>query len=166
MFKRVRLNVGCGQDIKKDYANIDIYPFRGVSYVCDIRHLPFPDNSADEILAIHVIESFYRWELENVLTEWFRVIKKGGFLDVEFTDLDKCVDQYLKSNKNNPFSPARCGFYGGQKDEIPYVLNYHKYVWRTEEIIGLLKRVGFNGIKEIKNIQHHSNRDVRLIAVK
>lgn len=166
MLKRIRLNLGCGQDIKKNYINIDIYPFKGVSYIGDIRWLPFPDNCVDEILAIHVIESFYRWELEDVFKEWFGVIKKGGFLDVEFTDLDKCVKQYQKSDKNNPFSSARCGFYGGQKEEILYVLNYHKYVWRKKEIVQLVKKVGFKKIKEVKNLQHHPNRDVRLIVIK
>ena len=166
MLKRIRLNLGCGQQIKKGYVNIDTYPFKGVTYAGDIRSLPFPDKTVEEIQAVHVIESFYRWELEDVFKEWFRVLKKGCFMEIEFTDLDKCVAEYLKSDKKDPYSTARCGFYGGQKSEILYVLNYHKYVWRTEEIKVLVKKVGFTKIKEVKNIQHHPKRDVRLIIIK
>jgi len=46
--------------------------------LCDLRALtPFEDNSA-EILSVHVVEYFWRWEVVGVLKEWARVLKPGG----------------------------------------------------------------------------------------
>ncbi|MEK9894963.1 MAG: class I SAM-dependent methyltransferase [Burkholderiaceae bacterium] len=60
----------------------------------DLRHLPFPDASADRIAAIHVLEHFYLWEAGPLLAEWKRVLKPGGELILELPCLDK-VFQYI-----------------------------------------------------------------------
>lgn len=49
MSMSVRLNLGCGDKILEGYANID---------VASERAKKFLDNSADEILAAHVVEHF------------------------------------------------------------------------------------------------------------
>ena len=46
--------------------------------ICDIRMLDkFCDNYADEIMAVHVVEHFWRWEVVEILREWARVLKPG-----------------------------------------------------------------------------------------
>jgi len=44
----------------------------------DGTHLPFEDNSQDSILASHVLEHIGNYR--EVLAEWYRVLKEGGFL--------------------------------------------------------------------------------------
>lgn len=46
----------------------------------DGRHLPFPDESQDTVLAGHVLEHIPEYRL--VLQDWYRVLKVGGFLVV------------------------------------------------------------------------------------
>jgi predicted SAM-dependent methyltransferase len=62
----VRLNLGCGDKILEGYTNVDVAPERAgklPDIICDIRKLDkFSDNFADEILAVHVVEHFWRWE--------------------------------------------------------------------------------------------------------
>ncbi len=52
----VRLNLGCGDKILEGYINVDVASERAgklPDIVCDIRKLEkFPDNTADEILAV------------------------------------------------------------------------------------------------------------------
>jgi SAM-dependent methyltransferase len=43
-------------------------------------HLPFPDFSQDAVLASHVLEHISPYE--EVLKDWFRVLKIGGFLAI------------------------------------------------------------------------------------
>lgn len=43
-------------------------------------HLPFEDNSQDAVYASHVLEHITNWS--EALSEWFRVLKVGGFMVV------------------------------------------------------------------------------------
>jgi len=82
MSSAVRLNLGCGDKILEGYVNVDIVDERAGNKPdvhCDVRQLTvFDDNHADEILAVHVVEHFWRWEVLAVLQEWVRVLKPGG----------------------------------------------------------------------------------------
>src|SRR5262249_3768586 len=83
----IRLNLGCGDKILEDHINVDVVPARrGLppDVLCDLRRLtPFADASVSEILSVHVVEHFWRWEVRDVLKEWRRVLRPGGKLIVE-----------------------------------------------------------------------------------
>jgi len=53
-----KLNVGCGNDIKAGWINLDIAPLPGVDVVHDLIRFPWPfeDNQFSEILMINVLE--------------------------------------------------------------------------------------------------------------
>jgi hypothetical protein len=60
--KLVRLNLGSGAVNINGYINIDFSKERegeSPDICCDIKSLPFPDDSVDEILSVHVIEHFH-----------------------------------------------------------------------------------------------------------
>ena len=79
----IKLNIGCGRDIRQGFINIDSFPLPGVDIVFDLEScqknsLPFADNSVDFILMRHVIE-----HIDNVLPlmqELYRVAKPGAKL--------------------------------------------------------------------------------------
>lgn len=53
----IRLNLGCGRNIREGWVNADRSLLPGVDVVVDLeKELPFADDSADEILLSHVIE--------------------------------------------------------------------------------------------------------------
>ena len=53
-----RLNLGCGDDYRKDWVNVDIRASVGPDIVVDVDHhpLPFRDDTFDEILLDNVLE--------------------------------------------------------------------------------------------------------------
>jgi SAM-dependent methyltransferase len=63
-------------------VNVDVVESRAgmrPDVICDLHDLaPFAADSADEILSVHVVEHFWRWEVRDVLREWVRVLKPGG----------------------------------------------------------------------------------------
>lgn len=69
----LRLNLGCGDKLLPGYVNIDVAPARRGArpdVICDLRRLEgFADACADEVLAVHVVEHFWRWEVEDLLRE-------------------------------------------------------------------------------------------------
>lgn len=78
-----RLNLGCGNDVKPGWTNLDIAPLPGVDVVHDLNRqpLPFEDQSFDYVECIDVLEHVK--ELPDVMREIHRVLAPGGRLHVE-----------------------------------------------------------------------------------
>jgi predicted SAM-dependent methyltransferase len=72
------LNIGSGNDNKKDYINIDNRDL-GDNMVWDVNDgLPFPDNSVEHVFSSHFIEHLDDRESINFLREIIRVLKPKG----------------------------------------------------------------------------------------
>ena len=96
----IKLNLGCGDKILANYINVDVASERvgkKPDVISDIRKLTFGDNYADEILSVHVIEHFWRWEVLGILKEWFRVLKPGGKIIIECPNLESACQEFLKN---------------------------------------------------------------------
>ena len=77
----MKLNLGCGNDIKQDYINLDIVDYGG-NQVHDLNSFPYPfeDNTFDKIYASHVLEhldSFHK-----TVTELYRICKSDSIIMV------------------------------------------------------------------------------------
>ena len=79
----MKINLGCGRDIKKNYVNVDTFKYDGVDVDLDLTKFPWrwADNSVDEIYTSHVLEHIF--DNEGFLKECHRVLKKGGLLHVK-----------------------------------------------------------------------------------
>ena len=53
-----RLNLGCGEDYREGYLNVDFHDHIKVDKVLNLNQVPYPfkDNTFDEVIAYHVIE--------------------------------------------------------------------------------------------------------------
>lgn len=76
----MKLNLGCGDDIREGFSNVDITKFKGVDLIVDldIKEYPFKNNSVDYILAKDVLEHLQNTDL--FLNECFRILKDDGEL--------------------------------------------------------------------------------------
>jgi len=80
--QQVKINIGCGSDILEGWINCDLMPGPGVDKVFDLTDgIPMPDNSADYILASHVLEHIHLWHLKP-MSEIHRVLKPGGIAEI------------------------------------------------------------------------------------
>lgn len=62
------------------------------------KPLKFNSNSVDHILCSHFLEHVYPTEADIILSDFNRVLKKGGTLHIIVPDLRKMIDQYLVSS--------------------------------------------------------------------
>lgn len=78
-----RLNLGCGQDYREGWLNVDAVAAVEPDLACDLndRPWPFPDESFELIVCSHVLEHLddYEWALE----ECARILKPDGRLRVK-----------------------------------------------------------------------------------
>ena len=157
----MRLNLGCGSQKIDNFIGVDLCTEADLHH--DLKQpLPFEDNSIEEILAIHVIESFYQWEFPAVLKDWYRVLQSGGKITIEFTSLTDTINMYLGNDKQH----GHWGLYGRQDVPIdPIVL--HHYVYEKDELKELMEKTGFCDIEfSNKDMNHVNNRDWRMYAYK
>lgn len=72
----MKINIGCGTDIKSEYINIDTRKLHGVDVVCDAAYLPFKNNVFEAAYCNHVLE--HTDDLNQVMEEIHGVLKSGG----------------------------------------------------------------------------------------
>ena len=82
----IKLNLGCGADIRNDWINCDFIKHNDIKHddinlLLDLsKSLPFKDDSIDEILISHVLEHIQNWE--NTMQEIIRILKSNGQLTI------------------------------------------------------------------------------------
>lgn len=170
----LRINVGCGSRVMDGWFNCDIARDpnapRDPELLCDAKSIPLPDGCAHTLMAIHVFEHMFRWQSENVLKEWGRLLKSGGLIILELPNLVKACQNYLDGRKKGGKDPdqlARWAIYGDPRTGNPYMC--HPWGFSPEEVIDLLHANGFKNAVE-KTTQFHPagrvHRDMRIEAIK
>jgi len=92
----MKLNLGCGDNIKKGYINIDMNFNKNINLVADVKRLPFKTNSITEIFAQDIYEHIPHEESQTLLNHWADILKPKGLLYLQLPSLD-CVT--LKYNE-------------------------------------------------------------------
>jgi ubiquinone/menaquinone biosynthesis C-methylase UbiE len=170
----IKLNLGCGDKIIKDYINVDIVNERGgkqPDVICDIRKLSiFENNYSDEIMAIHVVEHFWQWEIKDILKEWIRVLKPDGKLVLECPNLLSAC-QELINDPLNAAKPNKSGqrsmwvFYGDPSWQDPLMM--HKWGYTPQSLAQLMHECGLKNIKQEKaQFKLREPRDMRITGIK
>jgi SAM-dependent methyltransferase len=89
----LRLNLGCGFDIRSGYLNVDLHDFHHPDLVADIRVLDMlPSDYYEEIIAQDCLEHLPRYDTLPALKEWSRLLKKGGILQLRVPNVVGLVD--------------------------------------------------------------------------
>lgn len=84
----VKLNLGCGDDIREGYVNVDFRATGAAVQIEDLSRFPwtFVDNSAAEILMLDFLEHFPYRMTTHILLECYRVLRPGGELVIQVPD--------------------------------------------------------------------------------
>ena len=161
-----KLDIGCGHRARKGYDGADIRD-HGQRYVCDIRSLPIPDDTYEEVMAIHVIEHFPSWQAPDAMREWVRVLKPGGKLVIECPDLLKaCALTLLGATGCDSIPKALTlgAFWGDQSGRDEYMI--HKWGYSPGTLRALMEEVGLFDIAQEPIQFHQPLRDMRLVGTK
>jgi predicted SAM-dependent methyltransferase len=121
------LNLGCGDKILGDIVgykciNIDVRQLEGVDVVCDVKHLPFKDNTFNRVLASDILEHSPISETEGMLSEWSRAMKVGAHMKIRTPSLKWVVNYYARTGDAKFVSYH---IFGGQD----YAENFHYVIF-------------------------------------
>jgi len=154
------LNIGCGDRTFTEYPegfkciNLDERSdLSVVDVVSSAEVLPFEDNYFDYLLASDIIEHFPISKTLTLLTEWYRVLKLGGTLEIRTPDMEWVAEHY-KDNKDAKFVSYH--IFGGQD----YPGNFHYVIFNTKWLQELCSEVG---LKLISTLSVHSNFILKVI---
>jgi len=103
----VKLNLGCGSDIRWHYVNVDFRQTHPSVQVVDLSTLPwpFPDSCADEVMMLDFLEHFPRAMTRSILDECRRVLSPNGTLVVQVPDVEELARVICK---RPPFFCNKC----------------------------------------------------------
>lgn len=139
----VNLHLGCGPINHSAFTNIDIVPYSHIHYLRPINDLTiFEDESVDLIYASHCLEHFSFREVSSVLSEWARVLKKGGIIRISVPDFDSILETYEAAGRI--LDPVLEAIVGGQD----YQFNFHYVVFNRDYLRRQLEQASFTDIKE------------------
>jgi len=154
IYKPLMLHLGSQGVVLDGFDNLDAQPQSSKEIQCDVRQLPYPNESADIVLAIDLLQVFSHRETDSVLKEWVRVLKKGGTMILSVPDMKKNLNDYY--NNNLPISEANQYIFGKQANDYDY--HYNGF-----DDVSLQKHLQTAGL-QIVELQHEANSMPRLIA--
>ena len=139
------LNIGCGNDtFGTDF--VDLYPMRAGVIKCDVNRekLPFRANTFDVVYSSFVFE--HLTNPGNAVKEMFRVLKKGGKVEIHTNNAGWIFYHNSKSSAKVHYGGYETSqnmgghTYGGMDDR-----HYSLYTWHHME--NHLKDAGFSKIE-------------------
>ncbi len=144
----IKLNLGCGEEIKSNYINIDKYNDKADLRidVCNLKR--FRDNSVSEILASHILQHIPRSLTKNALREWYRVLEDNGTIKIRVPNFELYLKQWLNSNSDYRYDLGLCHILGYEREGYP-----HYNGFTPEKIKMLLTESGFD-VYKTNLIQH------------
>jgi predicted SAM-dependent methyltransferase len=117
----MKLNLGCGDDIREGYINADLYsPTADVK--CNLDEiLPWEDNSVDEIICIHTLE--HCKDPIVTVNEMIRICKSGAKITIEVPHYNHAAA--VEAAHTTFFNDTWFNYWNIPQKE------YHKYYPRT-----------------------------------
>lgn len=160
-----RLEIGPGPRRIPGFETLSIVDGEEVDYVFDAaKPLPFKNGVFDLIFASHVLEHIPWYQSEEVLREWFRILKPEGQLEVWVPDGLKICCTLVKAELENVNLIRKDGWYKFNPRKDPCVWaagriftygdgtgkldhpNWHRAIFTPRYLEELFSLVGFINI--------------------
>ena len=136
----IRLNIGCGSGKIDGFVNVDINDKMKPDLVLDIRkeHLPYKEESVNQIVMFHTIEHIEKKYHSLILEEFHRVLQKEGEVIFSYPEFTRCYENWVYNRMGlREFWEAT--IYGRQSDES----DFHVCIMNTPDFKYFLEQNAF-----------------------
>lgn len=138
----MRINLGCGKDIRSGYINIDRFPQGQLSQDVyrqgDIASLDWltEDGVADEIVALNCLEYLPTKVVKQALINWVKKISVGGILKIMVPDCHAIAKAFSQGQFNlQEYSQMILGTQEGSDNRLSVI--------DVATLLSTLKEIGF-----------------------
>lgn len=163
--QRRQLEIGPGANIINGFERLNIRQDGCSHYIgnaADIRL--FRANEFDYIYASHVLEHIPWFKAHDALTNWYKILKPGGKLDIWIPDGYKIAKAYIEAIEKDSsdykldgwykFNPSECHsvwfngriFSYGDGTPNPNSPNWHRASYDRDMLSNLLLNAGYKNI--------------------
>lgn len=153
---------GGSMPLSSEYLNVDISNAPTVDVVTNLLEpLPFDENYVDKVVSVATLEHFNVNDNRKILSEFLRVLKPGGVLEIGVPSLQKIIEQY---NKRGCDDEVLRYLHGALKDQY----DVHFFVVDAERFISELTTTGFIDAKQVEYDfpRHSADFMMKLVAKK
>lgn len=149
-----KLQIGSSGRLLDGWLNTDLDGWPGVMAMDATKPFPFEDGTFDYVFAEHMIEHIPYENGRFMLTECFRVLRKGGKLRIAAPDLEKLAGLYANVGEQR-YVDWFCQTFVPQDrpQTVGSVLNAHFSMWGHQFLYDeallsdAMARAGFTAIK-------------------
>lgn len=145
------LHLGCGPKYLPGFLNIDGNLFNKLDLWLDVRNgLPFPSESIDSIYSTHMFEHFYPDELNLLLRECLRALKRDGGVRLIVPNLESAIKAYSESQSGwfDDSFPRHFDSLGGRFSNFVFCDGQHRTAFDFTYLDEVLKKAGFREVEK------------------
>jgi len=147
----LKLEYGAGPHPTGGYTSVDVCEANIQLATSEAVYKPVcKPGEASEILSIHFIEHFVRYDVRRLVEMWFAMLKPGGLLITCFPDMSMMSMQEIDRRLCLGKRPLLEHVFGAITAPALQELYRHKSFWTTSEFRGLLFDVGFSSVRDIQ----------------
>lgn len=156
----MKLNIGCGHRRLPGYTGVDVVSRGAADIVAPAEAIPLPDGCAEEVLAVHLVEHVFAWDVPALLAEWHRLLMPGGRLVLEMPDVMKCARNLMNGVLGkHPDQLHMWGIFGDDTLRDPWMM--HRSGWWFGRLAPVVSAAGFVAIIERETQFHPAGRGLR-----
>jgi len=158
--KGLKVNLGCGEDVRTGWVNIDLTstlppwtPSDATFVNHDLRRgLPLEAGSCGFVYSSHFFEHLEYEEGLKLMHDCYKALSLGGVFRIVLPNLTDWFDAYLRGEKEyfdllDAILPEL-----GTKTLIDYInfgvyqFGQHKYIYDEEKLESVLQRIGYSSV--------------------
>ena len=153
LYKLQEIKLELGSGAKKSvtgYVSVDMY---GADIYRDLRNgIPLRNNTVSSIYTSHMLEHIPYKQLIQFLEECKRVLKPGGTFSVCVPNARNYIQAYVEKQQFRKYEtlyvPAisYTNSFIDQVNYISYMDGQHCYLFDEENLLNILKKVGFSNV--------------------
>lgn len=100
----LRIDFGCGDNLKKGFEGVDIRPLKGVKHQCAAWDIPskIKPGSVDEIYCSHLLQYLTLPQVHTTLQSWHHILKEGGVAQIIVPDFTYWARRLVDENPSDP----------------------------------------------------------------
>lgn len=153
-----RLEIGGGPHAQRGFLHVDIDPgAHHLEWVAPAWNLPLPDAWATEIVAVHALEHVPPARLVETLTEWRRVLRPDGRVEVHVPNGPALMDAFVARPvaEKWPIMGSILGMYCSPDVRDPRGLDRrpdHQLIFDVPLLSWALETAGFAGVRDLTGV--------------